>query len=137
MGGLDYWDQLKLLNLYSLQRRRERYICIYVWKILEGIVPNFGVEVVCNKRTGRYCKVPHIRTTAPCRIRTIRYNSMGVNGPRVFNSLPLILRNTSGCSVGSFKRALDNHLSAVPDEPRVPGLIKHCSRGSNSLIIDQ
>ena len=137
MGGLDYWDQLKSLNLYSLQRRRERYICIYVWKILEGIVPNFGVEVVCNKRTGRYCKVPHIRTTAPCRIRTIRYNSMGVNGPRVFNSLPLILRNTSGCSVGSFKRALDKHLSAVPDEPRVPGLIKHCSRGSNSLIIDQ
>ena len=136
IGGMDYWDQLKLLKLYSLQRRRERYICIYVWKILEGIVPNFGIEVAYNRRTGRYCKVPHISTTAPCRIRTIRYNSMGVNGPRVFNSLPLCLRNMSSCSVGSFKRALDKHLSGVPDEPRVPGLIKHCLRGSNSIIID-
>ena len=32
---LNYWERLKELNLYSLQRRRERYIIIYVWKILE------------------------------------------------------------------------------------------------------
>lgn len=28
---LNYWEQLKKLNLYSLERRRERYIAIYVW----------------------------------------------------------------------------------------------------------
>ena len=35
----DYWERLKILNLYSLQRRRERYIIIYNWKVLEGLVP--------------------------------------------------------------------------------------------------
>ena len=134
LSSLDYWEQLKTLNMYSLQRRRERYICIYVWKILEGIVPNFGIEVSCNRRTGRYCKVPLISTTAPCRIRTIRYNSMGVNGPRIFNSLPLHLRDMSSCSVGSFKRSLDKYFSELLDQPRVPGLVKFCARATNSII---
>lgn len=38
--SINYWERLKHLRLYSLQRRRERYIAIYVWKILEGMVPN-------------------------------------------------------------------------------------------------
>ena len=37
---LDYWDRLKALNLYSLQRRRERYQLIYMWKIINSKVPN-------------------------------------------------------------------------------------------------
>ena len=40
--NLSYWDRLSKLCLYSLQRRRERYISIYVWKILEGLVPNIS-----------------------------------------------------------------------------------------------
>ena len=40
MAGLSYTERLTVLKLYSLQRRRERYIIIYVWKILEGLVPN-------------------------------------------------------------------------------------------------
>ena len=32
MKHLNYWKRLKELNLYSLQRRRERYTIIYVWK---------------------------------------------------------------------------------------------------------
>ena len=40
MGDLDYWDRLKELGLFSQQRRRERYRIIYLWKILEGQVPN-------------------------------------------------------------------------------------------------
>ncbi|MPC13244.1 hypothetical protein E2C01_005968 [Portunus trituberculatus] len=30
---LNYWERLKELRLYSLQRR-ERYLVMYVWKIL-------------------------------------------------------------------------------------------------------
>ena len=134
MANLDYWEQLKGLRLYSPQRRRERYICIYMWKILEGMVPNFGIEVMHNKRKGRYCRVPLIRSAVPGRIKTIRYNSMGINGSRIFNVLPQALRYMSGSSIASFKNALDTHLATVPDEPRVPGLIKFCSRGSNSLL---
>ena len=33
MAGLSYTDRLAVLKMYSLQRRRERYIIIYVWKI--------------------------------------------------------------------------------------------------------
>ena len=30
-----YDERLKLLNLYSVQRRRDRYQIIYLWKIIE------------------------------------------------------------------------------------------------------
>ena len=39
---LNYWQQLRALSLYSLERRRERYMTIYVWRILEGQVPNLA-----------------------------------------------------------------------------------------------
>ena len=38
---LSYWDRLKLLDLHSLERRRDRYSIMYVYKIITGLVPNF------------------------------------------------------------------------------------------------
>ena len=60
MRDLSYSDRLLRLNLYSLQRRRERYCIIYVWKIIEGLVPNFTSPITCSfsERRGRYCKEP-------------------------------------------------------------------------------
>ncbi len=66
MQKLDYWERLSSLRLYSLQRRRERYDILYVWKILEGLVPNVSavskrqVTLVqdTSGRRGRVCKVP-------------------------------------------------------------------------------
>ena len=46
MQSLEYSKQLVSLKLYSLQRRRERYCIIYVWKIIEGLVPNFSKPIV-------------------------------------------------------------------------------------------
>ena len=37
MHTYSYADRLSMLKLYSLQRRRDRYTIIYVWKILESI----------------------------------------------------------------------------------------------------
>ena len=37
---LTYWDRLKFLGLQSLQRRRERYAIIHVWKIINNLAPN-------------------------------------------------------------------------------------------------
>ena len=48
MRDCSYIDRLSLLRLYSLQRRRERYYKIYVWKIIEGLVPNFSNPIVCT-----------------------------------------------------------------------------------------
>ena len=38
---LSYVEQLKELKMYSIQRRHERYAIIYMWRILEGQVPDF------------------------------------------------------------------------------------------------
>lgn len=138
LRDLSYWEQLKALKLYSLERRRERYIAIYTWKIIEEHVPNISNDHgVCHKwhqRRGRVCKVPAIKTSASCRVQTIRFSSFAVNGPRVFNSLPSYLRNLTGVTVGVFKRQLDKYLAGVPDEPLIPGYTAYRQMESNSLI---
>ena len=45
MQNLSYHQRLNALRLYSLQRRRDRYIVIYMWKILENLVPNLIPKV--------------------------------------------------------------------------------------------
>ena len=69
----DYWQSLKWLSLYSLQRRRERYQIIYVWKILEALVPdlssddkNPSISSYNSLRRGRLCNIPDVRTNIPC-----------------------------------------------------------------------
>ena len=37
---ITYWERLKKLGIMSLQRRRERYCIIHVWKILNEQAPN-------------------------------------------------------------------------------------------------
>ena len=134
MRSFDYWQQLEALKMSSLQRRRERYTCIYVWKVLEGLVPNFGLNSTHSIRRGRSCIVPSVKRTGSQRYQTIRFNSATVLGPRLFNHLPAGIRDMTGCSVDTFKRALDNHLDTVPDEPRLPRLVRYCSKGSNSIL---
>ena len=58
--GLNYWECLKSTKLYSLQRRRERYRIIYIWKILEKIVPNINNSITSYNhiRHGRKCNIP-------------------------------------------------------------------------------
>ena len=97
MSRLNYWEQLSTMKLYSLQRRRERYIIIYTWKVLEKLVPNFGIQCHTNPRTGRFCLVPHVRSSAAARVQTIRFASLSVNGPRLFNAMPKCVRNMNGC----------------------------------------
>ena len=40
MNELDYWLRLKLLRLYSVDRRRGRFMIVYLFKMLHGFVPN-------------------------------------------------------------------------------------------------
>ena len=35
MDGLDYWERLHSLHLYSQERRRERYQIIFLWKVAQ------------------------------------------------------------------------------------------------------
>ena len=140
MQGLSYWEQLRTLSVYSLERRRERYLIMYIWKIMEGQVPNFtcaervGVQTKHHIRRGRLCVVPTINPQASQAVKSLRYASFAVHAPRLFNILPLHIRNTTGCSIETFKRKLDAYLATVPDEPQIAGYTAIRRADSNSLL---
>ena len=95
---LDYYDRLDDLRLYSIQRRFERFMIINVWKILEGYTVNvnekIGVQVTVRNqaRIGRMCyfKVPE--RTGGETIKTVAFNSFTCRAPRLFNRMPLEIR---------------------------------------------
>ena len=62
MNVMLYHERLKSLGLYSLQRRRERYCIIYIWKIIEGLVPNFSNPITgtFSGRRARSCVISHV-----------------------------------------------------------------------------
>ena len=124
MRDLSYWDRLKVLGLYSQQRRRERYRAIYMWKVLENLVPDptsSTLQSHTSDRTGRKCIRRALPTRAPQRIKTLLAASLGHEGPRLFNALPKQVRDVRGCPVEKFKSGLDKFLRTLPDEPPVPG----------------
>ena len=89
--NLDYWQRLKFLKMLSQERRMERYRALYVWKILECVTPNFGLETMTSERRGREVVIKPARWKQS--IQTLRENSFQVNGAKVFNSLPKKIRN--------------------------------------------
>lgn len=139
--NLNYWEQLKFLNLYSLERRRERYRIIYIWRMLEQQVPNIAtadgdqkVSAKWHPRRGRECNIGRVNRNAPSRVQKLVYASLPVHGQQLFNTLPADLRNLTGCSVDLFKRRLDRYLLTVPDEPQIPGYTAQRQADSNSLL---
>ena len=92
-----YQERLSNQKIYSLQRRRERYIIIYVWKILENLVPNDLVKPLqfyVSARRGHLCSVSHVRLG---HTRTLAYSSFRWKGIRLFNSLSMHIRNITAC----------------------------------------
>ena len=62
--------------MLSQERRMERYRIISVWKILQGISPNCGVELApANERLGRRCAVPRLLPGGRAAIQTLREHS--------------------------------------------------------------
>ena len=140
MEGLNYAQRLKELNMYSIQRRHERYKIIYVYKIKENLVPNIsdthGLQFFSSRRHGCMCRMPsyplyHNRAVIA------RNNSFALTASLLWNSLPKHIRDISGLSVVTFKRRLDKVLMLYPDEPRcsATGLYSDVhGRASNSLL---
>ena len=125
--------------MLSLQRRLERYRIIDTWKILEGLVPNWGVEAKNEGgRNGRKCINPNIKTQWKKSVQTLREQTFQVNGPQLFNSIPASISNMTRCGVEDFKMKLDNFLEIGPGEPSVRGLVPRActadARPSNSIL---
>ena len=131
----NYWKRLAAMNLYSLQRRRERYRIIYIWKVLEGLVPNVNMKINLSTnfhaRLGRKCQIPNVPNT---KLAKSREASLSINGARLFNIMPKSVRNLTNVNLSTFKCALDRFLNCVPDEPQLPGYTAHRRASSNSLL---
>ena len=111
MKDLTYPEQLKKLKLYSLERRRERYLIIYLWKMMEGLAPVCVDLTRRNKgRNGRSIKLPPLNRNASIRVKTLREGSFFVRSVKLFNALPRSIRDLRGCSKEKFKRQLDKFL---------------------------
>ena len=76
IAKLNPWERLKVLKVTSLERRYERYIAIYIWKIIEGLIPNVGIIQSHSERRGRHCILPKLNTSTPASIQTIRESSL-------------------------------------------------------------
>jgi hypothetical protein len=69
-GRLQYLDKIKMLNILSLQRRRERYLIIHVWKILNDMAPNdMDFEFQTKQRLGIKACIPPINNKAQMSVK--------------------------------------------------------------------
>ena len=139
MKGMDYWESLKHLRMYSIQRRLERYRIIYCWKILEGKAPNCGlikIEDSETTRQGRRLQISKLKGKTGD--KKLREQSFQVHGAKLFNSLPPHIRNLTKINLDIFKSALDDFLQSIPDQPKVDGLVPGATsplgQYSNSIL---
>ena len=63
------------------------------------------------------------------RLGTLEYNIFRWCAIRLFNQLPLYVRNTTVCSIHSFKKQLDSYLSTVPASPCQPEFNNNLDHG--------
>jgi ribonuclease P/MRP protein subunit RPP40 len=104
---LSYWDRLKSLNLMSLQRRRERYILIHVYKILHDLAPNdLQMQFYGTARRGTCCRVPPLVKNSKPKYQRQYDHSFRVIGAKLWNLLPKSVKVKE--TLGSYKCCLSN-----------------------------
>ena len=134
---VSYWIRLRTLNIFSLERRRERYMIIHLYKIIIGLVPNPDFQIREFERTNikilpKYCK------SARPTVKTLRHSSFFSHGPRLYNLLPGYLRlrefidAPKNTHVDDFKKNLDRFLRRIPDQPTIIGYPRAAI--SNSIL---
>ena len=127
---LDYWARLKSLKLMSLQRRRERYIIIQIWKILYNHSPNdVGIKFSEPSRLGIRAKIPSMNKSSTLRNCSLYDHSFAVTGPRLWNSIPGDMHSIA--DPHNFKVKLTSYLFTIPDMPPVSG---YSCPNNNSLL---
>ena len=139
MEEYDYHQRLKQLKLYSLERRRERYLIIYAWQMLEGLkvnyldikTNNYGRSRTIYSRPIRWSyrgrKIKHSNRS---RIHECTAKSM----ERLFNSMPPYLRNMHEKTTDTFKSHLDKWLQTIPDTPKIDNYGSRVVAESNSIV---
>ena len=127
---MHYWDRLVHLSLMSLQRRRERYIILHMWKILHGYTSNdLNVQLETRPRLGNIDIIPF-----KCRVSTAANQSLydslfAVQGPKLWNAIPYHLNIVNKAE--HFKDQLTKFMLSIPDRPPIRG---YASKNSNPLL---
>ena len=129
LESLNYWERLRVLELYSLQRRRERYKILLLWKIYRGIVPNH--MDIAFRETGRRgaCIQRPLGKSSSKRINSLIFNSCTSTAVSLFNAVPREVKEMG--SLEGAKRALDKFLRGIPDRPPIKG---YGSQNHNSIL---
>ena len=129
-SDMSYWERLHKLNLMSLQRRRECYIIITMFKILNNQMPNDLNITFCNsERRGICAVVPPLTKGASVKAQTKFDNFFTVMGPKLWNCIPA--ETTRITKLASFKTSLGKFLKAIPDTPPTTG---YTSVNNNSIL---
>ena len=101
----NYWDRLKYLHLMSLQRRRERYMIIFIWKIFYKKVSNdLNFSFYTSSRMGTCVRVPPI-VAANTKAQNLYDRSFAVKGPQLWNIIDKQIKGIE--SLELFKMKLD------------------------------
>ena len=129
-SNYDYHQRLKLLKIPSLQRRRERYIMIHMFKIKESICPNdLNIQFKHSERRGIRAVIPPLHKNASQRVQQHYDTSFAVVGPMLWNKIPK--STTLKSTLSSFKSSLQQFLEAIPDEPPTRG---YTIANNNSIL---
>ena len=147
LQNLNYWQRLEKLNLYSLERHRERYVILYIWKSLHNLVPSFGLQYQSfEPENGVFLRLPTLpKAPGTNHVSNLIQRSILYQGVRLFNSLPKHLRlaskqtddkgettEDSPPSLLKYKDDLDKYLQRIPDQPTIPYPPR--SSATNSII---
>ena len=119
MSDLTYWERLETLKIMSLQRRRQRYELIHVWKIYHGLVPNCVNMEFQIGRLGIQAKTQKYPYWADRRRATQLFDSFSYRAPQLWNKLP---REVTLCeTLAGFKASLGSFFKGYKDRPPVRG----------------
>ena len=129
LSEFNYHERLKVLNLYSLQRRRERFCIITLWKIANNLHPNIlNLDFYDTPRFGLKCR-RKVSKAKRVHTRTLQHNSFTSTAPALFNTIPKSIKDKT--TLSAFKSSLDKYLQTIPDLPPISG---YPIQNGNSLL---
>ena len=88
MEGLNYLERLKALGMYSQERRRERYLIIFIWKLAMGLAKGYTMDFSHSPRRGWSAIPKPVNMSAPASVKKAREVSLAVKGAALFNLCP-------------------------------------------------
>ena len=117
-------------QMYSLERRRDRFMIIYVWKIMQGYT-NDNIRLTFGENL---CLITPTHLRASTRVKTFKEYSFSTRGAVLFNRIPNYLRDPGQRELSTFKSSLDTRLKTILNQPSLP---HYPLPADSSSIVDQ